>query len=76
MRLVVVVLVLAACAPQKQVRRWPEHRRQKDARIEVLERQSQDLATRLTALEAELARLRTASAAAPAAPAEVPSPPQ
>jgi hypothetical protein len=76
MRLVVLVLVLAACAPQKQVRRWPEHRRQKDARIEVLERQAEALTTRVTALEAELARLRAAPASATPESAAVPSPPQ
>lgn len=74
MRMVVIVLVLAACGETRQVRRWPEHRRQEDERMLVLERKVEVLVKHVSALEQELQRLRAAPAE-PAAPAESPPAP-
>ena len=66
MRLVMIVLALAACGEVRQHHRWPDHRREKDAQIEMLIR-------KVEAIEQELARLRQPAAPQPA-PAALPSP--
>lgn len=68
MRLVTLVLALAACGEVRQTHRWPDHRREKDAQIDALigktqelERTTQALVTRMKQLEHELAKLGQAS---------------
>jgi len=73
--LLLLVFALTACGEVRQVHRWPNHRRDKDAEIEALQQKTQTLEERIHALEALVAKLSQPQAAAPAPPpAAVPSP--
>ena len=75
MRAVLLVLALTACTEVRQVNRWPNHRKEKDAQITELEDRIHTLEQHVVALEAALAKLSQPHAAPPApAPAAVPSP--
>jgi outer membrane murein-binding lipoprotein Lpp len=69
MRSVLVwVLLIAACGETRQVHRWPNHRRDKDAAIEKLQTQVGELEARVAELEKMLrATSRSGPAATPAA---------
>jgi hypothetical protein len=58
MRLLSIVLVLAACGEVRQVNRWPSHRREKDAQLDMLAQKAITLEARIERLERELATLR------------------
>jgi uncharacterized protein YceH (UPF0502 family) len=87
MRILVFVLVLAACGEVRQSHRWPDHRREKDEQIasllekassleqktDALVHHASALEARVKQLEQELANLRQPAAPQPA-PAGVPSP--
>ena len=76
----VLVVALVACAPVQQAHRWPDHRHQHDEQLEQLQTRANQLEAsqhqlyeRMEKLEKELATLRHAAPAQPAASA-VPSP--
>jgi hypothetical protein len=66
MRLLSVILLLAACGEVRQINRWPSHRREKDAEIERLGQQAVTLEARIKKLEEELATLRRRAEPPPA----------
>lgn len=63
MRAFVLVLIVGCGGVDERTVRWPAHRKDRDARIEQLEREVQTLETRVHALEH------------PPAPAHTPDPP-
>ncbi|HEX5057897.1 MAG TPA: hypothetical protein VFV99_01000 [Kofleriaceae bacterium] len=75
MRAVLLVLALTACTEVRQVNRWPNHRKEKDAQIAALEDRIHTLEEHIEALEAVLHKLSQPPAAPPAPPpTAVPSP--
>jgi septal ring factor EnvC (AmiA/AmiB activator) len=57
MRLVMIVLVLAACGEVRQSHRWPDHRQEKDAQIASLVQETQAITQQAAVLEARIKRL-------------------
>lgn len=80
MRMVAIVLVLAACGEVRQARRWPENRKRRDEQMILIEAKLADLERRPAAAEAKLESPPARPAAVPApnevqpGPAAVPSP--
>jgi hypothetical protein len=70
---VITVLLLAACGEPRQLHRWPDHRREKDALIEVLQQRTATLTTRATDLEERVHKLEAALAKLQPAPPAVTS---
>jgi hypothetical protein len=73
MRLVVSVLMLsmmASCATsgRVQIKRWPQHREERDASFAELQRKTDELQERVEALESIIARNRRAPDALEPAP--------
>jgi hypothetical protein len=58
MRLVTIVLLLAACGEVRQNHRWPDHRRDKDAAINALEQRATSLEARIKQLEQAVVKLQ------------------
>jgi hypothetical protein len=58
MRLVTIVLLLAACGEVRQSHRWPDHRRDKDAAITALEARATSLEARIKQLEQAIGSLQ------------------
>jgi hypothetical protein len=71
MRLLIVVLALAACSETRQIHRWPQHRRDKDEQIELLLRRTDALEQRVKLLEQRAPNAREVPQPAPSA---LPSP--
>lgn len=67
--------LVASCvpAPNARVQRWPTHRKDRDARVEKLEREQAVLIEHVARLEKELAALRAQQAPAPS-PSQEPVP--
>jgi hypothetical protein len=57
MRLVSLVLVLAACGEVRQSHRWPDHRRERDEQYTSLAEQTQALEARAASAEARIKQL-------------------
>jgi hypothetical protein len=74
MRLVTLVLALAACGEVRQPHRWPDHRREKDAQIDALTVKTQELERKLQVLVTHMKRLEQQLARLGHAPGAVPSP--
>jgi outer membrane murein-binding lipoprotein Lpp len=64
------VLMTGCVAGGAQPRRWPEHRKQGDARLAQLEQQQRDLEAKVDALTKQLAATQAQLAAATQPPAE------
>jgi hypothetical protein len=75
MRVITIVLALAACAEVRQTHRWPGHRQEKDAEIARLGEQTKVLASHAALLEARVKQLEQALAKLQQPPpAALPSP--
>jgi outer membrane murein-binding lipoprotein Lpp len=74
MRVFLMAVVVSGCvAGGSQARRWPDHRKQGDARFTELEQRTHDLEAKLDALTKQLAATQAqlaTLAAAPQPPAE------
>lgn len=74
--MMVVVVALTACVDTNKNTRWPEHRKDHDARLDKLAHQVDDETQQIAALTKRISDLETqlGHAPAPAAPAIAPPP--